>query len=127
MVLDNATDIQVIVQVTQSLIIKKFMVRVSHGLSGIRRLSPSQWEADTLPSGNAENVCQPDTIIIAFFHEKSQVKNGVLVLFKRAVSTSHKLKHGVLTPKIDKTNSGIPKNAQIPKPSTELTRNLRET
>ena len=30
-------------------------------------LSANQWEADTLPSGNADYVRQPDTIIIQHF------------------------------------------------------------
>ena len=30
-------------------------------------LSPNQWEADTLPSGNADYVRQPDTTIIQHF------------------------------------------------------------
>ena len=37
------------------------------GPSGIRYLSPTKWEADTSPSGNASYACQPDTIIILHF------------------------------------------------------------
>ena len=40
------------------------------GVSGIRLLSPSKWEASTLPRGNAWNARQPDTIIILHFLEK---------------------------------------------------------
>ncbi len=46
---------------------------LSHGISGIRRLSPSKWEASTLPSGNAWNACQPDTLIIQYFRLVCQV------------------------------------------------------
>ena len=38
----NAYDIQVIVQMFQGLIVKKFMGRISHGISGIRCLFPFQ-------------------------------------------------------------------------------------
>ena len=40
MITHNTANIQIIVQILQSLILKKFMFGVSHGLSGIRRLSP---------------------------------------------------------------------------------------
>ena len=43
------------------------------GISGIRCLSPFQWEADTLSSDNAETVCQPDTLIIPQFQGICQV------------------------------------------------------
>ena len=66
----NATDIQVVMQVAQRLILEKFMFCVSYGLSGIRCLSPNQWEADTLPSGNADYVCQPDALTIPQFRPK---------------------------------------------------------
>lgn len=36
-------DIQVIVQTLQGLIVKKFMCRVSHGLSSLKSLTPTQW------------------------------------------------------------------------------------
>ena len=72
----NTTDIAIVVQVTQRPILEKFMGRVSHrNLSGIRNLSPYKWEADTLPRGNACNVCQPDTLIIPHFRTKRQEKN----------------------------------------------------
>ena len=62
MIFDNATDIQVVVQVTQRLILEKFMGRVSHGISRITSLSPTEWEADTPLSSDALYVCQRDTI-----------------------------------------------------------------
>ena len=49
------------------LILNLELVRFSHGISGIRRLSASKWEASTLPRGNAWNACQPDIIIIRHF------------------------------------------------------------
>ena len=39
----NPYDIQVVVQVAQLFIMKKFMCRVSHGLSSLKSLTPSQW------------------------------------------------------------------------------------
>ena len=63
----NATDIQVVMQVAQRLILEKFMFCVSHGLLGIRCLSLTTSEADTLLSNNALYVCQPDTLMIPHF------------------------------------------------------------
>ena len=40
MVLHNTTDIALVVQVTQRLILKKFMVRVSHGFSQYHNFNP---------------------------------------------------------------------------------------
>ena len=71
----NATDIAIVVQVAQRLILEKFMSRVSHGLSGIRCLSPIKWEADNLPRSKPWYVCQPDTLIIPQFWTKRQGKN----------------------------------------------------
>ena len=45
--------------------------------SRITPLSPSQWEADTLPGGNAVNVCQRDTSI------KPQLTKKVKRFFKK--------------------------------------------
>jgi hypothetical protein len=39
----NATDIQVVVQVTQCLVSKEFVFCISHGLSSIKSLTPIQW------------------------------------------------------------------------------------
>ena len=80
----NATDIQLVVQTLQGLLMKKFMICISHGTSRITSLSPNQWEAGTSSSDNAGYACQRDAIIIAFFYEKSQDKNDTLVLSKRA-------------------------------------------
>ena len=69
----NPYDIQVIVQVAQLLIVKKFVCRVSHGIpcTGFP-LSPTKWEVDTLPSGNASYVYQHDTLIILQFQMKNK-------------------------------------------------------
>lgn len=79
----NTTDIQLVVQTLQGLLMKKFMICISHGTSRITSLSPNQWEAGTSSSDNAGYACQRDAIIIAFFYEKSQDKNDPLVLSKR--------------------------------------------
>ena len=76
------------------LILKFELVRFSHGLSGIRCLSPNQWEADTLPSGNADYVRQPDTIIIRYF---LMIVKFIFLTQTQYPSTSRKLKHGDLT------------------------------
>ena len=73
MIADNPYDIQVVMQTLQRFIMKEFMGRVSHGLSGIRYLSPTKWEADTLPRDNAWYVCQPDIIHYTTFLTRSQV------------------------------------------------------
>ncbi len=69
---------------------------LSHGISGIRCLSPSKWEASTLPSGNAWNACQPDTLIISQFQTK------VKCFFDTTIGGVYipALKDGGLTPKI---------------------------
>ncbi|MCE2415234.1 hypothetical protein J4G07_14665, partial [Candidatus Poribacteria bacterium] len=62
MITHNTNDIQIIVQVAQRLIVEKFMSRISHGMSGIRHLSPYKCEASPQPCGYACKACQPDTI-----------------------------------------------------------------
>ena len=39
----NPTDIQLIVEMTQRVIMKKFMFRVSHGILSIKSLTPIEW------------------------------------------------------------------------------------
>ena len=51
-------------------LITEFIFIGFHGISGIRCLSPTMWEADTLLSNNALYVCQPDTLIIPHFTTK---------------------------------------------------------
>ena len=43
MVSHNTTDIQVVMEVFQQLIVKEFMFCVSQGISSIKRLTPFQW------------------------------------------------------------------------------------
>ena len=59
MVSHNPYDIQVVVQMTQLLIVKKFVFCVSHGigLSSIKPLTPDEWVASTPPSGDAHHAC----------------------------------------------------------------------
>ena len=40
---NNATDIQLVVQVAQRLIFEKFMFCVSHGISSLKSLTPAKW------------------------------------------------------------------------------------
>ena len=48
----------------------KLIFESSHGIpSGIRRLSPYEWEAGTPPSGDARNARQPDINSIPQFAE----------------------------------------------------------
>ena len=50
------------------LILNLELVRFSHGISSIRCLSPTKWEASTLPIRNAWYAgFQPDTIIMLHF------------------------------------------------------------
>ena len=68
-------DTRVGLQVTDAFMVLEFEFIRSHGISGIRRLSPTLWEADTLPpphpllgrGSNAVYVCQPDTLTILPF------------------------------------------------------------
>jgi len=48
---NNAYDIQVVVQMLQRLIMKKFVGRVSHGLSSIKSLSPAKWDGRHIAEG----------------------------------------------------------------------------
>ena len=82
---NNATDIQIVMQVTQSLIMKKFMFRVSHGVSSIKSLTPVKWvgrhvtlrlRLNCLPTG-IESIPQFGLKVKCFF--------DALVLSKRAV------------------------------------------
>ena len=84
----NATDIQVVVETLQGFIVKELMCCVSHGLSSIKLLSPTKWEADTSLCSDASYVCQLDTLIILHFGPKVKCFFDALVLSKRAVSTS---------------------------------------
>ena len=77
MVSHNPYDIQVVVQMFQGFIVKKFMGRVSHGLSSIKPLTPDEWVASTPPSGDAHHACQLDTII------KPQFTKNVKCFFKK--------------------------------------------
>ena len=43
MIPNNAYDIQVSVDMFQALLMKKFVGRVSHGLSSIKSLTPCKW------------------------------------------------------------------------------------
>ena len=43
MVLYNAADIALVMQVAQRLIFEKFMCRVSHGISSLKSLTPNEW------------------------------------------------------------------------------------
>ncbi len=81
MVSHNPYDIQVVVQMFQGFIVKKFMGRVSHGLSSIKPLTPDEWvETSTPPSGDAHHAgFQLDTII------KPQFTKNVKCFFKNAM------------------------------------------
>ena len=84
MIPDNTTDIEFVMQTLQGFIMKKFMVRVSHGISGIVRLSPNQWQTGTPPSGGTDYACQHDTLIILQFSPKVKSFWGGLVLSNKA-------------------------------------------
>ena len=76
-----------------------FLLSFSHGLSRITPLTPTQWEADTLPSGNAVHVCQRDAYI------KPQFMKKVKCFFQKRCGLTHEgglssryLKVGVSSP-----------------------------
>lgn len=90
MIADNATDIQIIVKVTQRFIVKKFMFCVSHGISSIKSLTPSQWVGNRHVTGvptrywergdYAVNAgFQLDTLIIQHFSPKVNLFSHSLV------------------------------------------------
>ncbi len=76
MIFHNATDIAIVVQVTQRLILEKFMFCVSHGLSSLKSLTPIQWVG---PTRNLAVMLymsvQLDILIISHFRTKRQAKN----------------------------------------------------
>ncbi len=76
MIFHNATDIAIVVQVTQRLILEKFMGRVSHGLSSLKSLTPAKWVG---PTRNLAVMLymsvQLDILIIPHFRTKCQAKN----------------------------------------------------
>ena len=43
MITDNTANIEFIVEMLQVLIVKKFVFRVSHGISSLKSLTPVQW------------------------------------------------------------------------------------
>ena len=86
---NNATDIQIVMQVTQSFIMKKFMFRVSHGVSSIKSLTPVKWVGRHVTL-RLRLTCLPTWYShYTTFQTESQVFfHNALVWYKRAVSTS---------------------------------------
>ena len=112
---NNATDIQIVMQVTQSLIMKKFMFRVSHGVSSIKSLTPVKWVGRHVTL-RLRLTCLPKLILslyditrrlsrkISFFYT-TPGSNTIRQCLHPGVPTRYwegDLKDWVLTPKLDK-------------------------
>ena len=62
---------QIVYQITylyQVRLMRELIFVGFHGISGIRHLSPYEWEASTPPSGDARNACQPDIMNYTTFY-----------------------------------------------------------